>query len=104
MTNTTSEFGRELDSLADIISFGIAPAILAYTWGVQFVAFAGPGVARSVPARRARFSRFSFWCAGRPASRASTSRRTRSREIRASRIASILSACRFRRRRAWWRR
>ena len=37
MTNTTSEFGRELDSLADIISFGIAPSILAYTWGVQFV-------------------------------------------------------------------
>jgi CDP-diacylglycerol--serine O-phosphatidyltransferase len=37
MTNTTSEFGRELDSLADIISFGIAPAILAYIWGVQFV-------------------------------------------------------------------
>jgi CDP-diacylglycerol--serine O-phosphatidyltransferase len=36
MTNTTSEFGRELDSLADIISFGIAPAILAYVWGVQF--------------------------------------------------------------------
>ncbi len=37
LTNTTSEFGRELDSLADIISFGIAPAILAYGWGVQFV-------------------------------------------------------------------
>ena len=37
LTNTTSEFGRELDSLADIISFGIAPAILAYTWGVQFI-------------------------------------------------------------------
>jgi CDP-diacylglycerol--serine O-phosphatidyltransferase len=37
MTNTTSEFGRELDSLADVISFGIAPAILAYVWGVQFV-------------------------------------------------------------------
>jgi CDP-diacylglycerol---serine O-phosphatidyltransferase len=37
LTNTTSEFGRELDSLADIISFGIAPAILAYTWGVEFV-------------------------------------------------------------------
>jgi CDP-diacylglycerol--serine O-phosphatidyltransferase len=36
MTNTTSEFGRELDSLADVISFGIAPAILAYVWGVQF--------------------------------------------------------------------
>jgi CDP-diacylglycerol--serine O-phosphatidyltransferase len=37
MTNTTSEFGRELDSLADVISFGIAPAILAYIWGVTFV-------------------------------------------------------------------
>ena len=37
MTNTTSDFGRELDSLADIISFGIAPALLAYAWGVQFV-------------------------------------------------------------------
>jgi CDP-diacylglycerol--serine O-phosphatidyltransferase len=38
MTNTTSEFGRELDSLADVISFGIAPALLAYVWGVAFVA------------------------------------------------------------------
>lgn len=37
MTNTTSEFGKELDSLADIISFGIAPALLAYAWGVQFI-------------------------------------------------------------------
>jgi CDP-diacylglycerol---serine O-phosphatidyltransferase len=37
LTNTTSEFGRELDSLADVISFGIAPAVLAYTWGTQFV-------------------------------------------------------------------
>jgi len=37
MTNTASEFGKELDSLADIISFGIAPAILAYVWGVYFV-------------------------------------------------------------------
>jgi len=36
MTNTTSDFGREMDSLADVISFGIAPAVLAYTWGVEF--------------------------------------------------------------------
>jgi CDP-diacylglycerol--serine O-phosphatidyltransferase len=41
MTNTTSEFGRELDSLADVISFGIAPAILAYVWGVMFATEAG---------------------------------------------------------------
>jgi CDP-diacylglycerol---serine O-phosphatidyltransferase len=33
MTNTTSDFGRELDSLADVITFGIAPAILAWIWG-----------------------------------------------------------------------
>jgi CDP-diacylglycerol--serine O-phosphatidyltransferase len=37
MTNTTSDFGRELDSLADVITFGIAPAILAFVWGVSFV-------------------------------------------------------------------
>src|SRR5438270_59462 len=37
MTNTVSAFGREMDSLADVITFGIAPAVLAYTWGVQFV-------------------------------------------------------------------
>lgn len=33
MTNTTSDFGRELDSLADAITFGVAPALLAWTWG-----------------------------------------------------------------------
>jgi CDP-diacylglycerol--serine O-phosphatidyltransferase len=37
LTNTTSAFGAELDSLADVISFGIAPAVLAFFWGVQFV-------------------------------------------------------------------
>jgi CDP-diacylglycerol--serine O-phosphatidyltransferase len=36
MTNTTSDFGRELDSLADVITFGIAPAVLAFVWGVHF--------------------------------------------------------------------
>src|SRR6266853_883217 len=37
MTNTTSDFGREMDSLADAISFGIAPAVLAFAWGIQFL-------------------------------------------------------------------
>src|SRR5512140_3694969 len=37
MTNTTSAFGREMDSLADVISFGLAPAVLAFAWGVQFI-------------------------------------------------------------------
>ena len=36
MTKTVSDFGREMDSLADVISFGIAPAVLAYAWGVEF--------------------------------------------------------------------
>ena len=43
MTNTTSDFGRELDSLADVITFGIAPAVLAFLWGVLFVAPPAPG-------------------------------------------------------------
>lgn len=35
MTGTTSAFGVEFDSLADIISFGVAPAILSFAWGLQ---------------------------------------------------------------------
>jgi CDP-diacylglycerol---serine O-phosphatidyltransferase len=35
LTGTTSAFGVEFDSLADVISFGMAPAILAFTWGLQ---------------------------------------------------------------------
>jgi CDP-diacylglycerol--serine O-phosphatidyltransferase len=34
MTGTTSDFGVQLDSLADLISFGMAPAILAFQWGL----------------------------------------------------------------------
>src|SRR5260370_21507790 len=37
LTNTVSAFGREMDSLADVITFGIAPAVLALAWGVQFM-------------------------------------------------------------------
>ena len=33
MTKTTTEIGIQLDSLADIVSFGLAPALLAYAWG-----------------------------------------------------------------------
>jgi CDP-diacylglycerol---serine O-phosphatidyltransferase len=35
LTNSTSDFGREFDSLADVISFGVAPAFLAFAWGVR---------------------------------------------------------------------
>ena len=34
MTRTESAFGKEYDSLADMVSFGVAPAIVAYQWGV----------------------------------------------------------------------
>lgn len=34
MTHTTSEFGEQYDSLADLVSFGVAPAVLAYSWGL----------------------------------------------------------------------
>jgi CDP-diacylglycerol---serine O-phosphatidyltransferase len=37
MTNTTSEFGKELDSLADVITFGVAPSVLAFTWGFHML-------------------------------------------------------------------
>ncbi len=35
MTKTTSDFGKELDSMADVITFGVAPSLLAFTWGFQ---------------------------------------------------------------------
>jgi len=35
ITNTQSRFGAGYDSLVDIVSFGIAPALLAYSWGLQ---------------------------------------------------------------------
>lgn len=41
MTNTQSSFGRELDSLADVIAFGVAPSLLAYLWGVKEVIATG---------------------------------------------------------------
>ncbi len=35
MTNTTSRFGLELDSLSDLVAFGVAPAVLLYTWALK---------------------------------------------------------------------
>jgi CDP-diacylglycerol--serine O-phosphatidyltransferase len=35
LTGTASDFGVEFDSLADVISFGIAPAVLSFSWGLQ---------------------------------------------------------------------
>jgi CDP-diacylglycerol--serine O-phosphatidyltransferase len=38
LTSTESAFGKEYDSLSDMVSFGLAPAIVAYQWGVARIA------------------------------------------------------------------
>jgi len=60
MTNTVSDFGREMDSLADVITFGIAPAVLAYAWGVQFV----PPVLKDLDHRIGYFISFVYLLCG----------------------------------------
>jgi CDP-diacylglycerol--serine O-phosphatidyltransferase len=35
ITNTQSDFGAEYDSMADMVSFGVAPALVAYNWGLS---------------------------------------------------------------------
>jgi CDP-diacylglycerol--serine O-phosphatidyltransferase len=37
LAGADSEFGKQFDSLADVISFGIAPAAMAYAWGVRYL-------------------------------------------------------------------
>src|SRR6266436_6175534 len=44
MTGTTSDFGRELDSLADVITFGVAPALLAWAWGFRQLDLSSLGI------------------------------------------------------------
>lgn len=42
MTGTTSEFGVQYDSLSDLISFGVAPALVMYHWALAQLALDGP--------------------------------------------------------------
>jgi CDP-diacylglycerol--serine O-phosphatidyltransferase len=64
LTNTTSEFGREMDSLADVITFGIAPAVLAFAWGGQFAIASAPFEWRDQLRRVAYFIPFLFLLCG----------------------------------------
>src|SRR5690606_2507156 len=41
MLNTQSEFGKELDSLSDVISFGVAPAVIMYVSALKFTGVEG---------------------------------------------------------------
>lgn len=45
MLNATSEFGKEYDSLADVVTFGAAPAVLVYAWGLEVYGRLGGGIA-----------------------------------------------------------
>jgi len=53
MTNSASEFGEEYDSLADLVSFGVAPSVMAFTLGMRggwdaaiLIFFVGCGISR----------------------------------------------------------
>ena len=50
LTNTQSAFGAEYDSLADLVSFGIAPALLVYQWSLYELGRFGSSILR--PHRR----------------------------------------------------
>jgi CDP-diacylglycerol--serine O-phosphatidyltransferase len=45
LTNTTTKFGLELDSLSDLVAFGVAPSVLVYTWALM--PLGRPGTAAS---------------------------------------------------------
>ena len=64
MTNTTSDFGRELDSLADVITFGVAPAILAWMWGFRMLPVFGNGELHSRFIQFGLIATFLFLVAG----------------------------------------
>src|SRR5258707_2003519 len=70
LTRTQSEFGVELDSLADVISFGVAPAILVYKWALAGMGITGIIIASIYAAcgaiRLARFNGLSHPESGSP--------------------------------------
>ena len=61
MTGSTSEFGLQFDSLADVISFGMAPAILSFQWGLASLGRLGWAAAfLFVTAAALRLARFNI--------------------------------------------
>ena len=65
MTSTQSPFGAEYDSLADVIAFGLAPALLAYQWGLSEITRLGTAIAFIYLAATAiRLARFNVSHAG----------------------------------------
>lgn len=65
LTNSQSAFGAELDSLADVVSFGLAPAILAFTWGLWLLGRLGWAAGFIyVTAAALRLARFNIQASG----------------------------------------
>lgn len=64
MTNTTSDFGREMDSMADAITFGVAPAVLGFAWGFQGIDTSGNAFARDHLLRLGYFVCFLYLLSG----------------------------------------
>ena len=64
MTGTTSEFGREFDSLADVVTFGVAPAVLAWMWGFRMLPVASDGMLRTRVVQLGALATFLFLVAG----------------------------------------
>ena len=64
MTNTTSDFGREMDSMSDAITFGVAPAILGFAWGFYGIDTSGNAFARDHLLRLGYFVCFLFLLCG----------------------------------------
>lgn len=67
LTKTQSDFGVQLDSLADVISFGAAPALLVYKWALSPLGFGGLFIAFAFAACGAlRLARFNVLAARNP--------------------------------------
>jgi CDP-diacylglycerol--serine O-phosphatidyltransferase len=64
LTHTTSDFGKELDSLADVVTFGVAPGILAWLWGFFFLPYALEGELRTKLVQFGGICAFAFLTAG----------------------------------------
>ena len=59
MTHTQTEFGVQYDSLSDLVSFGLAPSLVLYTWSLKYLGRAWRGLGKGglgggIPVRRMR--------------------------------------------------
>ena len=70
MTKTQSAFGLQIDSLADIVSFGVAPAMLVYEWSLKRLGLLGLAISFAFCAcaaiRLARFNVLTMGSEGKP--------------------------------------